>query len=901
MKQIISQKYQYLADETESCTFATAQQKQNISNMNMKRFFTVFIAFFLLLCIPMSVQGKRNTPNLLDEDKTSTEIRGYVEDSLTHNRLANVSITLLRNGKPLKFTRTKEDGTFVLPISEKQANDRLQATFMGYKKTKTAISSGKETIISMASTAFVLKEVQVKGSRITGRDTISFDLTRFTNERDNSLKDVLKKLPGVDIEKNGRINYNGKPISRFTVEGLDLTGGKYNQLEENIKAKDVKKAEVIEHDQPIKALQNKTFTDNVAMNIALKDSARDKFMPTIKPYVLVGKPTTVGGNLNIMQIGKKKQMMYDATYDRSGKNLGNDFDVLASYSGRLSAATLPSWLSTPSLEAPIDEERLRFNTSQKYSINHIKKNKQDAESRIEANYVRQVIRQQRENASIYDLGGDAPISTTERNHKTMISDAFNLEYENKVNQASHYGNEHLSLNAAQNDGLSNINDTLTQRIRIPRINIAANIYRLFVWKKSQLSWKSVADYHHGVADLYVNDDRNRIRTNLWHTAHAVAWQKNRYHWMQEYRASLDVNNIYVKNQENTDEIGKNSESIVRNTDEIGQNCLNITGKITPSWEYKTDEFRISFSPDMIWERFTYPQKTLFAVSPYLYIYKKLDFRRELTAYMGYNTSTGSAAYYALNQYRKSYRSWYQSSDIIPITRSLYGKLSYDYKRPIKEIFFSVSVNGGRYWMNTATDLRIVDGNYYTSLYKQDSKSDNIGGSLYISKGFYDLHLKTRLTAEYAYSKGEQYTNHQAIDYESNNYTLKPAIDFSPSWCQFSYEGEFSFYNSKRQKTSNSSLFDWKQSLSATATISHVDLTFSLVHYHNELQEGNKLNCLLGDASAVWRMKKLRLSAELRNIFNKKSYVETTYSGVSTLTDSYYLRPRELMLTAQYSF
>jgi hypothetical protein len=167
------------------------------------------------------------------------KISGYVEDSLTHNRLANVSITLLRNGKPLKFTRTKEDGTFVLPITEKQANDKLQATFMGYKKTKTSISSGKETIISMASTAFVLKEVQVKGSRITGRDTISFDLTRFANERDNSLKDVLKKLPGVDIEKNGRINYNGKPINRFTVEGLDLTGGKYNQLEENIKAKDV--------------------------------------------------------------------------------------------------------------------------------------------------------------------------------------------------------------------------------------------------------------------------------------------------------------------------------------------------------------------------------------------------------------------------------------------------------------------------------------------------------------------------------------------------------------------------------------------------------------------------------------------------------------------------------------
>ena len=868
----------------------------------MKRIIISFIAFFLLFCIPMAMQSKRNTPILLDDNNTTSGIHGYVEDSLTHNRLANVSITLLRNGKPLKFTRTKEDGTFVLPITEKQANDKLQATFMGYKKTKTSISSGKETIISMASTAFVLKEVQVKGSRITGRDTISFDLTRFANERDNSLKDVLKKLPGVDIEKNGRINYNGKPINRFTVEGLDLTGGKYNQLEENIKAKDVKKAEVIEHDQPIKALQNKTFTDNVAMNIALKDSARDKLMPTLKPYLLVGHPSHVGGSINIMQIGKKKQMMYDAEYDRTGKNLGYALNQLASYSNRLAPASLPSWISVPSLDAPIDEERLRFNTSQKYSINHIKKkNKDDAETRIEANYLRTVTRQERENMSIYELGGEAPTVTTEHNHKTMISDAFNLQWENKVNKAEHYGNESIGLSAAQSDGLSNINDTLTQRVRIPKLDLSASIYRLFVFKKSQLSWRSTADYHHGVADLYVNDERNRIRTNLWHTAHALQWMRNRFHWTQEYRMSIDLNNIYAKYQKRSDEIGKNNGFTENSHDEIGKNSLNITGKFTPYWQYKTETFRMSFSPDFIWERFTYPQKTLLTISPYLYLYKKLDFRRELTIYTGYSTGTGNATNYAMKQYRQSYRSWYTSSDIIPITRSLYGKLSYDYKRPIKEIFFSASVNASKNWMNTASDLRIEDGKYYTSLYKQDSKSNNLGASLYISKGFYDLHLKTRLEGSYNYSKGEQYSSGKAISYTADNYTMKPSIDFSPSWCAFSYEGEFSFYNSKRQKMAKSSLFNWRQSVSATATISHVDLSFSLVHYRNELQEGNHLNTLLGDASAVWRMKKLRLSAELRNLFNKKNYMETIYSGISTLTDSYYLRPRELMISAQYSF
>ena len=845
----------------------------------MKKLFVIF-SILMMACNAFAQEG----------------ISGYVEDSLTHNRLANVSVTLLRNGKPLKFTRSKEDGTFTLSVAEKQSTDMLQATYMGYKKQKTPISSSGKTIISMASTSFVLKEVQVKGSRITGRDTISFDLTRFANERDNNLKDVLKKLPGVDIEKNGRINYNGKPINRFTVEGLDLTGGKYNQLEENIKAKDVKKAEIIEHDQPIKALQNKTFTDNVAMNIALKDSARDKLLPTIKPYLLVGSPTHVGGELNLMQIGKKKQMMYDVAYDRTGKNLGYSLDVLASYSGRLAAASLPGWHSAPSLDSPIDDERLRFNTTQKYSINHIKKNKQDAESRIEANYLRQVVRQQRENTSIYNLGGDAPITTTEQNHKTMISDIFQLEWEKKVNLTNHYGNENISLNVSQSDGLSNINDTLSQRIRIPHLDLSGSIYRLFVYKKSQLSWRSTADYHHGVSDLYVNDSRNRLRTNLWHTAHALSWQKNRFHWMQQYQVTFDANYVHVNNDEtatNSDEFDKNERK--------SRNSLNLTGQFIPYWQYKTETFRMSLSPNFVWERFTYPQKTLWAVSPTIYMNKKLSFRQEMTAYAGYNTSTGNATNYVLDQYRRSYRSWYVSSDIIPITRSLYGKISYDYKRPIKEIFFSASLNANRYWTNTASDLRIVDGNYYTSLYKQNSKSDNIGGSIYISKGFYELSLKTRLTATYNYSNGEQYSSGKAIGYTANTYTLKPSIDFSPSWCAFSYEGEFTIYDSKSQNQVVSSLFDWKQTFSATATINHVDLTFSLVHYHNELQEGNKVNTLLGDASAVWRMKKLRLSAELRNIFNKKNYVETIYSGISTLTDSYHLRPRELMISAQYSF
>ena len=837
------------------------------------------LLLFLLLCLPLTAQGK-------NVDDKKVEISGCVEDSATHNRLANASVTLLRGGKPLKFARTKADGTFTITIAERQPNDSLQATLIGYRKQRVAVSPGN-TVIAMASTAFVLKEVQVKGSRISGRDTITYDLTRFANERDNNLKDVLKKLPGVDIEKDGTINYNGKAINRFTVEGLDLTGGRYNQLEENIRAKDVKKAEIIEHDQPIKALQKRTYTDNVAMNIALKDSARDKLMLTLKPYLLVGAPTHVGGNANMLQIGKKKQMMYDAEYDRSGKNLAYSMKVLASYGDRLSAFPLPSWLSSPSLEAPIDAERLRFNTSQKYSVNHLTKNKKGTENRLSAGYVRTVERQQTVNTSVYNLGGATPITTTENNNKTMTADDFNVEWENKVNETSHYGNSVIKLNVGKDDGLSVLNDTLTQRIRTPQVNLEGSIYRLFTLKNSMITWRSVADYHHGNADLDVNNCQDRITTDLWHTCHNLLWQKITNAFTQRYRLNVDAKNIHTAQTEDGE--GK----------QVRDN-VDVNARFSPFWQYKTETFRMLFSPDLGWERFTRQHKTLWTVSPYLYIYKKIDFRQEVNMSAGYSTSKGSTTYYCLDNYRKSYRSWFQSAGTVPITRTLYATLNYDYKRPIRELFISAAVNTSRLWMNTATDLQIIDGNYYTSVYEQQSNSNSLRASFYISKGFHSLNLKTRLKASYTRSQGEQYSSGNAIDYTTSACTLTPSIEFSPSWCNFLYEGTFSFYGSERQNTLHSSLFNWKQSLSATATIRQFDLTFSLVHYRNQLQQDNTLNTLLGDAEVVWRMKSVRLSAELRNIFNKKSYVETLYSGISTVTDSYQLRPRELMLTAQFS-
>ena len=230
-------------------------------------------------------------------------ITGQVVDSLSGRPLEGASVMLKRQGKTVTFSRTDKQGRFSLHAT-RQEGDQLQAVIMGYGKQTIALTKDEDNVIALGEQSYRLKEVTVKGSPVLQRkDTITYDLTRYANERDNTLKDVLKKLPGVKVAKSGEISYNGKPISRFTVEGLDLSKGNYNKLTDNIRAKDVKKAEVVNHDQPVKALRNRVFTDDVAMNITLKDSARGRLIPTLRPYVLVGEPTHMGGDATALQIG----------------------------------------------------------------------------------------------------------------------------------------------------------------------------------------------------------------------------------------------------------------------------------------------------------------------------------------------------------------------------------------------------------------------------------------------------------------------------------------------------------------------------------------------------------------------------------------------------------------------
>ena len=74
-----------------------------------------------------------------------------------------------------------------------------------------------------------LREVVVKAPQIIQRgDTLSYRLSSFAGKGDYTLRDAMKRLPGIEVTSSGSIKYLGKDISNFYIEGMDLLGGQYN-------------------------------------------------------------------------------------------------------------------------------------------------------------------------------------------------------------------------------------------------------------------------------------------------------------------------------------------------------------------------------------------------------------------------------------------------------------------------------------------------------------------------------------------------------------------------------------------------------------------------------------------------------------------------------------------------
>jgi len=230
----------------------------------MKKFTLLFI---LLISFVSFSQNIRFEGIVLESGKSPLEMANIMAMNQTNKAMDAYAIT---NDKGKFYLNLKPNTTYTIKLS-----------YIGMQNKEISISTKSENItqnISMEPGGIELEGVEIVREMpvsIKG-DTIVYNADSFKTGTEKKLEDVLKKLPGVEVNADGEVEVEGKKVTKLMVEGKDFFDGDTKLGVKNIPADAIDKIQVLRNYNEIgqlKGLENNE--ENVAMNIKLKDGKKN--------------------------------------------------------------------------------------------------------------------------------------------------------------------------------------------------------------------------------------------------------------------------------------------------------------------------------------------------------------------------------------------------------------------------------------------------------------------------------------------------------------------------------------------------------------------------------------------------------------------------------------------------
>ena len=201
---------------------------------------------------------------------------GTVKDSL-QNPLpyANVIAKPKDVSKNLQFAITDNEGYYKLLVA-KGDTITISISYLGYKPINFQFVASKNTkknfVLQQSSEQ--LDEVVIEMPVTVRGDTTTYNTQKFIDGSERKLKNVLKKLPGVEVNKDGSVTVQGKKVTKMLVDGKKFFGGNSKLAVENIPADAVDKVKVIDNYNEVAFLKGLTDSDDMAMDIKLKEDKK---------------------------------------------------------------------------------------------------------------------------------------------------------------------------------------------------------------------------------------------------------------------------------------------------------------------------------------------------------------------------------------------------------------------------------------------------------------------------------------------------------------------------------------------------------------------------------------------------------------------------------------------------
>jgi len=178
-------------------------------------------------------------------------ITATVMDSVIKEPLEFVTVAVLqvKDSALVSYTLTDRNGMFTLRNIKDNVPVRLLVSYVGYQSLHIPLNLTKPDINlgTLYFSSKKLTEVTIKGEVVPitiKKDTIEFNAEAFKVRPNALVQDLLKKLPGMQVDLDGTLHFAGKEISKVKVDGKDFFGTQYKIATQNLDADMIAKIQV---------------------------------------------------------------------------------------------------------------------------------------------------------------------------------------------------------------------------------------------------------------------------------------------------------------------------------------------------------------------------------------------------------------------------------------------------------------------------------------------------------------------------------------------------------------------------------------------------------------------------------------------------------------------------------
>ncbi len=242
------------------------------------RFITLMKNIFLLLCLCFA------TSSLLLAQNTAS-LKGKVIDSLSNKPLlhATVAIVNARDTDLVSYTISKDDGSFQLSRLPVARSLKLIVSYVGYDtyRVELVLKPGIQDMGNIPMKGKSLQEVTIKGERSpvwVKKDTLEFSAEAFKTRPNAAVEELLRLLPGVQVNQNGEVLVNGRGTSRILIDGKEFFGTNQLVALKNLDAELIDKIQVY--------LDRENDPDRRLNDIELKNIINLKLKSAVKKSTL---------------------------------------------------------------------------------------------------------------------------------------------------------------------------------------------------------------------------------------------------------------------------------------------------------------------------------------------------------------------------------------------------------------------------------------------------------------------------------------------------------------------------------------------------------------------------------------------------------------------------------------